>query len=363
VPSGFPKSRLCFKRLELRIAAKEWLRRAMKQLRDADIPQRFFAKNSENPSRFPPSLAKLHGGPESGSRTHRRCKAQRKSCVWRGQSCFSHIFGECLMKRIHFLSALLVALTMQTVLSAAFLEDFRFNDPNNTSLGSAANSANPGNQLIPDTDHNPTIQVLGGSLNIVKNDTSTVNEGLDFDDVSSGTLWVVAAFKGWAFPGPAISTDVEDIRFGFMGTEDIIPPPSSTVLAEMLIRRNTTTGGMELLGTALGAGGTNTPAVAVNTIQTERFTMAMRVDQDNNVYEVYYKDGVSSFVSVGTGTLEPTRDALVFRFTVNNFIGDVSGEFANLDRFFITTRFGLPEPGSATLLLVALIGWTGLRRF
>jgi hypothetical protein len=261
-----------------------------------------------------------------------------------------------------FLLALIVAGLSQSFSFATILEDFRFNDPDGTSLGAAANSANPGNQLIPDTDHVATIQVQGGSLNIVKNDTATVNEGLAFADVSSGTLWMVATFKNWSFPGPAIASDLEDIRFGFMGTEDITPPPSSTVLAEMLIRRNTSTSGMEIIGTALGAAGTNTPAVAVNAVQTNPFTMAMKVDQTSNVYEVFYKDGTDPYVSIGTGNLEPSRDALVYRFTINNFIGDVANEFANLDRMYITTDFALPEPGSASLLMLSAIGLLGRRR-
>ena len=267
------------------------------------------------------------------------------------------------MKYRKILLTIAVACLSPSFSSATILEDFHFNDSDGTSLGAAVNSANPGNQLIPDTDHVATIQVQAGALNIVKNDTATVNEGLAFADVSSGTLWLVGTFKNWSFPGPAIPSDVEDIRFGFMGTEDITPPPSSTVLAEMLIRRNTASGGMEFLGTALGAGGTNTTPVPVNTIQNSPFTMAMKVDQDTNTYEVFYKDGLNPYVSGGTGTLEPTRDALVVRFTVNNFIGDVSGEFANLDRFYVTTDFAVPEPGSAYSLMLSLVGLAGFRRF
>ncbi len=269
------------------------------------------------------------------------------------------------MKYIRFLLALVVACLGPSFSSATIIEDFRFNDPDGTSLGSAVNSANPGNQLIPDTDHVSTIQVQGGALNIVKNNTNTVNEGLAFVDVSSGTLWIVATFKNWAFPGAAIPTDVEDIRFGFMATEDTDPPPSSTVLAEMLIRRNTTSSGMEIIGTALGAAGsgaTNTPAVALNTVQSDPFTMAMKVDQDTNVYEVFYKDGTDPFLSIGTGNLDPARNALVYRFTINNFIGDVADEFANLDRMYIATDFTVPEPGSVSLLILSAIGVLGRRR-
>lgn len=260
------------------------------------------------------------------------------------------------------LSAALLSAAPQRA-SAVIVEDFQFNDPNGTGLAVAVNSANAGNQWVEDLDHVSTIQVLNGSLNIVKNNTAFVTEGLGLADVSSGTLWMVAEFKNWAILGNAPDgSNVEEIRFGFNATEDLVPPPSSTVLAEMQISRNFADGTFQILGSALGAGGTSIAAAPINFVQNDPFTMVMRVNQDTDKYEILYKDGANAFVSLGTGNLEPTRDALIVRFTVNNFIGDEAGEFANLDRFYISTNNPIPEPATFALAALSLIGMTAVRR-
>jgi hypothetical protein len=237
-------------------------------------------------------------------------------------------------------------------------------DPDFTPLSGATNSASS-HTWVEDTDHPATIQVLGGELNIVKNNTDFVTEGLEIDDVSSGTLWMVAEFSDWAILGDAPDgSNVEEIRFGFMGTSDLVPPPSSTVLAEMMISRNLSAGEFQISGTALGTGGTSIPGTAINFVQTQPFTMAMKVDQDADTYSIFYKDGAAPYVLAGTGNLEPSRDALIARFTVNNFIGDVQGEFADLDRFYIsnTPPVGIPEPTTLMLAAMALAGIVMRRR-
>jgi hypothetical protein len=267
--------------------------------------------------------------------------------------------------------AVVAFLLFRGVASADIIEDFRFNDVNGTALNQAVNSANPGNQWIHDNDHPASIQVLNGSLNIVKNNTDFVTEGLGLADVSSGILWMVAEFEGWAVLGTAPDgNNVEEIRFGFMGSEDLVPPPSSVVLAEMMLARDFDSNTFQISGTALGAGGTNIAPATINLIQTDPFMMAMQVDQDTNTYRIYYKDGANSVILLGTGNLEPTRDALIVRMAINNFwgtnIGGI-GEHANLDRFYISDESpfevpAVPEPSSWALGLVAVAGWMARRR-
>jgi hypothetical protein len=256
-------------------------------------------------------------------------------------------------RSIATLAVVAAVLSHGAQIHAAILEDFQFNDANNTSLASASNSASS-HMWVEDTDHVATIQVLNGKLNIVKNNTDFVTEGLEIDDVTSGVLWMVAEFSDWTILGSAPDgNNVEEIRFGFMGTSDLIPPPSSTVLAEMMISRNFAANEFQISGTALGAAGTNIAGTAINLVQNSPFTMAMKVDQDANNYSIFYKDGANPFVLAGTGILEPSRDALIARMTVNNFIGDEAGEFVNLDRFYITDMNPIPEPATVLLLVLA----------
>jgi hypothetical protein len=45
--------------------------------------------------------------------------------------------------------------------------------------------------------------------------------------------------------------------------------------------------------------------------------------------------------------------------TINNFWGDEAGEFANLNRFYISDEapLGIPEPASGVLAAIAAIGF------
>jgi hypothetical protein len=271
-------------------------------------------------------------------------------------------------------SALFALLLLGGASQAAILEDFQFNDANGTALNAAANSASS-HMWVHDNDHPASIQVLNNSLNIIKNDTQFVTEGLGIDDVNSGVLWMVAEFLNWAIVGDAPDgNNVEELRFGFMGTEDLVPPPSSTVLAEMMIARRLSggvnPGQFEITGTALGAAGTNIPAAAINFVQNDPFAMAMKVDQDTDTYSIFYKAGADPYTLLGTGNLEPTRDAVIVRMTINNFIGDEAGEFFNLDRFYvadapppgISEPVPVPEPGTLLLIALAMAGLAVCRR-
>jgi hypothetical protein len=94
------------------------------------------------------------------------------------------------------------------------------------------------------------------------------------------------------------------------------------------------------------------------------FVMAMEVNQTTNTYRIVYKNGNNPLQLLGTGNLEPTRDAIVVRFTINNFIGDTAGEFVNLDRFYIsnTPPGTIPEPSTCALVGLAAVGLLARRR-
>ncbi|QDT00815.1 hypothetical protein [Adhaeretor mobilis] len=214
---------------------------------------------------------------------------------------------------------------------AGVLEDFQFNDSNGTTLGDAANSANNGNNWEPSTQLNNS-SVLNGVFRIQNDDPGLNSSYLQIDNITSGTVWMVAEMDGWNFtPDPSgVSGDFEEIRFGFLTNDDLT---GSTITAQMEIERNSTTGGIEINGQALGVG-SNISATSLSFNQAQPFTSVLKLDKTANTYQILIDDG-SGFTSIGSGNVDPARDGNSIRFSIgDNFAG--SGEFFDVDRFYIT---------------------------
>ncbi len=226
------------------------------------------------------------------------------------------------------------------------IESFEFNDLNGTALASAANTANPGNQWSTPSggaDMLPS-DVQSGSYRVIKDFDAFAQNHLDIDNIDSGTVYLTVTMSGWKFTtdgGLVDTAGPEEVRFAFMNTDGLV---GVEITAQMQIRRNTTTGNIELFGDAFGtAGSTNLEAVApLATEQTNPFTMVLALDLDSNSYEVFYKDGANPSQVLGLGAISRVRGANSIRFAVNNNLGStnlyptVIDEQANIDRIALT---------------------------
>ncbi len=244
-------------------------------------------------------------------------------------------------------------LIQPTVLLAGVLEDFPFNDPNGTLLGSAANTANTGNFWIEDDADMTNSAVLNGSYRVQKDNSGFGSNGLDIADITSGTVWMVADFAGWNFTGNVIGGDAEEIRFSFLNNTTA-DPPGSTITAQVELERidtdgGTTPGRLEINGQALGSG-TNISPATLNLTQSDPFSVVLELDKDANQYSIFYRDGANPFVQLGSGAVDPARNGNTVRMVWNNNFADGIGEFVDLDRFYITDE----DPISNSLDLLSI---------
>ena len=222
------------------------------------------------------------------------------------------------------------------------VEDFRFNDANGTPLHQAANDANPGNFWTADVDLTDT-SVQNGGLLIQKSNDSFAGHYLQIDNITDGQAWLVMETDGWNFVD-FNAAEPEELRLGFLDNDT--GSNGSTITAQVEIERNATTGEIEINGQALGAGTNITPAT-IATTQDDPFTIVLQLDKSADTYEIFTKDGAGAFVSLGAGTVDPTRDGNSIRLVVNNHFGGI-GEFFDTDRIYLT----LNNP----LLPVVLLG-------
>ncbi len=206
------------------------------------------------------------------------------------------------------------------------------------------NNAVPGNLWVEDAADMTGTSVQNGSFRVQKDNDNFGTNYLQIDNITTGTVWMVAEMDGWSFsslvgPGEFDSSQPEEIRFAFLNNDT--GNSGSTITSQFEIERNAG-GGVELNGQALGSG-TNIAPFALNLNQTQPFTIVMELDQTANSYEIFIDDGGAGFSSIGTGAVDPSRDANSIRFVANNnFSG--TGEFFDIDRFYITDTNPIMQP-------------------
>jgi hypothetical protein len=252
------------------------------------------------------------------------------------------------------IAAVLIGL-ISSAANAAILEDFQFNESDDTLLEDTENSVPLGHTWLV---HAATVDssVQNGSFRITKQSVATqASNTLEIDNITSGKAWLVAEIAGWSYTSTP-SSPSERVRFGFLDNDPAVAG-SSTVTALANIDRTPDGMGLVLGGEALGeestdiSGGLNLPLV-----RNDPFTVAVELDKDTDQYSIYYKDNTNPFQSIGSGLLGLSdnnpgdRDGNAIRFAFTGTFGE-PGEFFDVDRIFVTTDdpVGPVDPIALTL--------------
>jgi hypothetical protein len=261
------------------------------------------------------------------------------------------------MKRFLFTGFLLAAtvLFQSTATIAADLESFEFNDPANTLLAGAANTANPGNTWFEDGGTSPSAMlpsdVRNGAYNIVKGSLVLESNYLDISNISNGTYYLTARMSNWRFGDTAVAAEPEEFRLAFLNDDD---PPGfgATITAQMQIRRNAA-GNVEISGDAILTGpDSNLTPVQVSAVQTQPFTAVLELNKTSNTYKVYYKDGSNPTQVLGMGNVDPDRGGNAVRMSANNDFSEFSTDYPfDVYEVFAIDRIALSNTNPLTDLI------------
>ncbi len=217
-------------------------------------------------------------------------------------------------------AACAAALILAPAASAVNLHEFTFDDPNGTVLPDVTDSIG-GLNWIDDLQGDITnTAVMDGVLRSQKNNDDFGTTFLDIDNITGGMAWIVVEIAGWNLTD-FDDTEPEQFRMSFLNND---VDPGSTIHSQMQLFR-ISEGIFSLDGSALGDGSSNIPDFKdFNASRSEPLTLVLQIDEDNNEYQVFYKDGVDAeFTPLSSvpGQISPQRDANMVRMVFNNNIG------------------------------------------
>lgn len=231
--------------------------------------------------------------------------------------------------------------------SATILEDFHFDDASGTVLTAAANSAS---SHLWDEDVDTVDVKTNGSGQLDASLKANVEFGTNYIDTAgfSGGRVLGVMELTWDFDSGTLDTaENEEIRISLIQFD----PRSTFVTTEWEIQReddNTVT----ILGNGVGTGATDLGPVVLNggsLTQSSKFIAVVDANLTKSTYQIHYSnDGGTSFTSLGTGDLDPTRGIESLRMTLNN---DLSGDSVLIDRVYLAY---IPEPASGLLMTLGL---------
>lgn len=242
------------------------------------------------------------------------------------------------------------------------LVDFRFNDAPGTQIQGAANSGSVAGMFDADADNNSVVTNGAGQLDASgKANTDFGTNYVDIPAISTGR--VIGLFEvAWAF-NENVYDPAQDEEFRM--TLISFDPRSTFVTAETFFQRNSATE-VTLYGNGVGTGASDTP----DTVFGSRGNLLTLIDADldGDVFELFYStDSGASFISGGTGTLDPTRGVDSIRLVINE---DFSDDSLLIERFAVSAvappqpRGSVPDGGTTAFLGLLAFGGLGvLRRF
>jgi hypothetical protein len=261
------------------------------------------------------------------------------------------------------------ALSCASTATAGLVDVFEFNETDGTVITGAANTGTPGGHSW--LSENTTVQsaMNGGAFRIQKaSPTSQIGNTFDIADITSGSIWLVAEFRGWSYTATPSSTS-ERVRFAFL--DNATPSAgSNTITAEINLDRSGSN--LTVTGDAGGTGATSTLPGGGTFALTRSIplTFALEVNADADTYSIFYKDDTNPYTAVGTGNLGERsagvkREARSVRFAFTGLYND-TGEFVDVERIYVTDinpTVAIPEPGAFLLVGAVAVGVWRARRY
>ena len=254
-------------------------------------------------------------------------------------------------------SAIAIALAIALPSQAVIFEEFLFDDPAGTTIENAANNANPGNFMDIDDG-------TGGNANsaVVTNGLGQLNASLKNNDffgtnyvdnaaISTGKVFGVMELT-WDFQSTLNTAENEQIRISLINQD----PRNTEITAEMRIERDDNDN-IVVNGQTGGTGATDLPNVTINggsLTQSQKFIGVVAADLDADTYEILYSsDAGATFLSAGTGLMDPNRIVESMRMTLNN---DFVNDNVLIDRIYLTDVSPITSVDALTLEVNTVTG-------
>lgn len=235
---------------------------------------------------------------------------------------------------------------------AIIFEDFLFDDPAGTAIENAVNDANPGNFLDFDADNAGVVTNGSGQLNAsLKSNTLFGTNYVDSAAISTGKVFGVMELT-WDFQSTLDPAENEQIRVSLINQD----PRNTEITAELRIERDDNDN-IVVNGQTGGTGATDLPNVTINggsLTQSQKFIGVVAADLDADTYEILYSsDEGATFLSAGTGLIDPNRIVETMRLTLNN---DLSNDNVLIDRFYLTDVSPITSVDALTLEVNSVTG-------
>ncbi|MBC2601887.1 hypothetical protein [Puniceicoccus vermicola] len=224
----------------------------------------------------------------------------------------------------------LLGLLLAGSTQAEILYEWNFEDPEGTFLTSVESSGEFQNPWDGAFDRSSTDGE--GFFEIGRTPGGIANAYIDVSDDGFGIdpLWVVLEIQEWSFSGKSAS---ETLRLGVVDSPDEERPH---VLAQIRLER-TGANEVSVLGESFGDGAVSMdPLPVFGAVQEVPVTLAMKIDQADQLFELYYQVADGPFLFLGKGKTSPDREINYLRFGLSGYF-NASDEIFSIDRIAFQT--------------------------